>query len=126
MGMEVSEPRPILIVDDDLSFREALESLVQSFGYKTHSFAGAALVLTSGLARVAACLIVDVQMPDMDGLALQSRLTDAGAARPIIFMTARPDPRVRTRALEAGALEVLTKPCDRDVLFSLIQAACAL
>ncbi|WP_304170621.1 response regulator transcription factor [Phenylobacterium aquaticum] len=126
MEMAASTRRPTVIVDDDPSFREALEGLIQSFGHPTLSFPGGAEALASGQLRDAACLILDVQMPGMTGLELQARLKADGDARPIIFMTAQGDPRVRARALAAGALEVLAKPFDRDVLLGLIEAAAAL
>ena len=113
----------ISIVDDDEAFRVATESLLQSLGYAVHSFASADGFLKSGLADTSACLISDIQMPVMDGLALQAELLARGKKLPIIFITAFLTPRTETRVKKAGALCVLKKPFDIDDLIRCLDAA---
>ncbi len=102
----------IAILDDDVSFREALSGFVRSLGYAARPFNSAQDFLQS--AATARCLILDVTMPDMDGLELQSRLRAMGRAVPVIFVTASQEQCNRTRALEAGAVAFMGKPFNRD------------
>jgi FixJ family two-component response regulator len=101
-------------VDDDESFRVATQSLLLSLGYAVQSFESADQFLKSGLADTSACLISDIQMPVMDGLALQAELRARGNRLPIIFITAFFTPATEARAKKAGAVCVLTKPFDSD------------
>src|SRR6185436_15663795 len=100
----------IAIVDDNQYVREGLEDLVQSLGYITASFVSADQYLASGRVDDTACLITDLQMPDMTGADLQDRLIAHGLDIPIIFVTASGDEAARKRALSAGALAFLCKP----------------
>jgi FixJ family two-component response regulator len=116
--------RPIIgIVDDDISFREALAGLVASFGFDAVAFASARELLQSDRLPEFRCLIADVQMPGMDGLDLQEHIARSGPNIPIIFVSAHRDPQSRTRALEAGAVAFLDKPCDSEELLRHIHAA---
>jgi FixJ family two-component response regulator len=123
--MDYGDPAPplICVVDDDVSFREALAGLLQSFGFSTASFESATDFLSSEHLRLTACLILDVLMPRMSGLELQAELAARGQIPPIIFITSRVDARTRARALTAGALGVLGKPFDRDELLSHLRRA---
>jgi FixJ family two-component response regulator len=113
----------ISIVDDDPSVREATKGLVRSLGYGAAAFASAEDFLQSDQVNDTACLITDVQMPGLSGVELQSRLIAQGNCTPIIFITAFPEQRIRTRALEAGAVGFLSKPFDEDRLIEFIHAA---
>ena len=113
----------ISIVDDDPSVREATKGLVRSLGYGAAAFASAEDFLQSDQVNDTACLITDVQMPGLSGVELQSRLIAQGNCTPIIFITAFPEQRIRTRALEAGAVGFLSKPFDEDRLIEYIHAA---
>ena len=113
----------ISIVDDDPSVREATKGLVRSLGYGAAAFASAEDFLQSDQVNDTACLITDVQMPGLSGVELQSRLIAQGNCTPIIFITAFPEQRIRTRALEAGAVGFLSKPFDEDRLIEHIHAA---
>ena len=113
----------ISIVDDDPSVREATKGLVRSLGYGAAAFASAEDFLQSDQVNDTACLITDVQMPGLSGVELQSRLIAQGNCTPIIFITAFPEQRIRTRALEAGAVGFLSKPFDEDCLIEYIHAA---
>jgi FixJ family two-component response regulator len=128
LGTEGMEPgqtdRPLItVVDDDVSFREALAGWLESFGFNAMAFESAAGLLQSDCLLEAACLIVDVEMPGMSGLELQAELNARGNATPLLFITSRTDVLTRDRAIKAGARGLLTKPFDRDQLLSLVRAA---
>jgi FixJ family two-component response regulator len=108
----ITDTPVISIVDDDDTVRAATESLVRSLGFETRTFASAEAFLQSTSPRETRCLILDVQMPNMTGIELQTRLSELGFEIPIIFITAYPDEVVRQRAMEAGAVAFLLKPFD--------------
>jgi FixJ family two-component response regulator len=112
----------IAIVDDDQSFREALESLLKLIGFRTATFASAGNFLDSSQFPSVSCVILDVSMPQMDGLELQRHLV-ATHPIPIIFVTAHGDERVREQALRAGAICFLAKPFSDEVLIDALQKA---
>ena len=111
----------IAIVDDDKSCRMALGSLVRSLGYRPCLFSSAEAFLASTDIDDTDCLISDVQMPGMDGLELQRKLTEAQRHIPIIFITAYPKETVRTRAVTAGAVCFLAKPYNAQVIIDAIE-----
>jgi FixJ family two-component response regulator len=113
----------IAIVDDDDALRNSLDNLLRSTGFRAHGFASAEAFLRSDQARETACLIVDVRMPGMNGLELQRQIVAANWQIPIIFMTAHADDEARARALEAGAVAFLYKPCREDDLLHAIDVA---
>jgi FixJ family two-component response regulator len=113
----------ISIVDDDESVREATTGLVRSFGYVAATFASAEEFLHSDRVRDTSCLISDVQMSGLSGVELQDRLNAAGHRVPIIFITAFPEERIRSRVLKAGAYGFLTKPFSDDSLFECLDIA---
>jgi FixJ family two-component response regulator len=102
----------VSIVDDDLTVRTAIESLVKSLGFETNIFASAESFLQSSSLRLTRCLILDVQMPNMGGIELQDRLSELGIEIPTIFITAYPNEAVRERALQTGAVAFLLKPFE--------------
>ena len=113
----------ISIVDDDVSVREALKSLLESAGFKAEVFASADDFLNSSPLQDTGCLILDVWMPGMGGLELQSALSAAGNPVPIIFITAHDDKDMRSRALKAGAIDFLHKPFSEEALLNGIHSA---
>jgi FixJ family two-component response regulator len=113
----------ISIVDDDESVREVTTGLVRSFGYVAAPFASAEEFLQSDCVRDTSCLISDVQMSGLSGVELQDRLNAAGHRVPIIFITAFPEERIRSRVLKAGACGFLTKPFSDDSLFECLDIA---
>lgn len=113
----------IAIVDDDAEVRGSLLSLMRSAGFDARGFDGAVAFLDSPARDQAACLVTDLHMPVMDGLALQAALRDAGNDLPIIIMTAFADPALSQRALEAGAAAFLCKPLDPEDLLTRVEAA---
>jgi FixJ family two-component response regulator len=119
----VSHQHCIAIVDDDESVREAATNLFRSMGFSAVAFASAEEFLSSDQAGEASCLVLDVQMPGMNGPALQQHLATAGRHIPIVFVTAYPDDRVRDSALRSGAVCFLTKPFREEDLLDGLRSA---
>jgi FixJ family two-component response regulator len=120
----MSEQTPIVyVIDDDASVREALDSLIRSVGFGVQTFATGAEFLKSTLPNTPGCLVLDVRLPGLSGLDLQSELVQANVYLPIIFITGHGDIPMSVRAMKAGAVEFLTKPFrDQDLLDSIQQA----
>jgi FixJ family two-component response regulator len=117
----------ISLIDDDDGVREATASLLRSLGYDVRSFdSGRAFLDWNGLDQSVCCAIVDVMMPEIDGLELSRRLVEAGHRFPVIFLTALTDPAAQARMREAGAHGVLAKPCSERHLVDCIESAIAL
>lgn len=115
----------VYLVDDDLSIREALTGLLEALDLTVVSFESAESFLRHERADEAACLLLDLQLPEMNGLELQKRLT-ASPNLPVIFITGHGDIPSSVRAMKAGAHEFLTKPVDREALTAAIRSALAL
>jgi FixJ family two-component response regulator len=113
----------ISIVDDDESVREATQCLVRSLGYVTATFASADEFLDSERLHDSSCLITDVQMPGINGLELHRCLIERGCRIPVIFITAFPEEKTRSRALAAGACGFLKKPFDDQSLIDCLERA---
>jgi FixJ family two-component response regulator len=113
----------IFIVDDDPSIRESVGRLVSSLGYAVQTYAGAELFLESLRSDALGCIILDVLLPDLNGLEVQRRLRDLGLQLPIIFLTGRGDIPMSVRAMKEGAAEFLTKPFRPEQLVEAIRAA---
>jgi len=122
-GVEMSEAPLISIVDDDPQARDGIRELVESLGYKGVAFVSAAHFLESGLIAETRCLITDLQMPGMNGLELQEALRSQGYRTPVILITAYPNEKHRTRALDNGAVSFLSKPFNEDALIQCLTAA---
>ena len=110
----------VFIVDDDVSVRESLELLIQSAGWRPELFASARDFLTHAPPAVPSCLVLDVSLPDLNGLDLQKRVAVERAHTPIIFITGHGDVPTSVQAMKAGAVEFLTKPFSPDVLLTAI------
>jgi FixJ family two-component response regulator len=113
----------ISVIDDDESVRRTTTRLIESFGFRAAAFESAENFLGSGHLNGTSCLIVDVQMPGMNGLQLQSQLAAAGCSIPIIFITAHDDKESRRRAMQAGAIAFLGKPFSDERLLQAIRLA---
>jgi len=113
----------VFIVDDDDRMRAATQRLLKSVGLHAESFATPQDFLRHKLPDVASCLILDVRLPGMSGLELQSKLNDAGAQIPIIFITSHGDIPMTVKAMKSGAVEFLTKPFRDQDLIDAIQKA---
>ena len=113
----------ISVIDDDESIRRTTTLLIESFGFRAAAFASAASFLKSDELHDTSCLILDVRMPDMNGLELQSELAAAGYGIPIIFVTAYDDKESRGRAMQAGAVAFLGKPFSDEQLLQTVRSA---
>jgi FixJ family two-component response regulator len=113
----------VLIVDDDGGVRRAIQELVESVGLHAESFANGQEFLRRNQNSGPSCLVLDVRLPEMSGLDLQSMLNDSEVEIPIIFITAHGDVPMSVRALKSGAVEFLTKPFrDQDLLDAIQEA----
>jgi RNA polymerase sigma factor (sigma-70 family) len=117
-----SEP-VVFIVDDDASVRKGLERLVRSVGLRGRTFASAPEFLQSAASDGPSCLVLDVRMPGVSGLALQETLAASGHRIPIIFITGHGDITMSVRAMKAGAVDFLPKPFNDQDLLEAIQEA---
>jgi len=115
----------VFVIDEDARVRESLETLLMHAGRRVTMFATAEAFLSSERPFGPSCLVLDVDLPDLDGIDLQSRLIAGGyAARiPIIFISSRSDIRTTVRAMKAGAVEFLTKPFDQENLLEAVKEA---
>jgi FixJ family two-component response regulator len=113
----------VFVVDDDISVRESLESLILCEGWQPETFASAQEFLDRPRALVPSCLVLDVSLPGLNGLDLQKRVAGERNDMPIIFITGYGDVPMTVQAMKAGAVEFLTKPFSDDVLTSAIRAA---
>ena len=113
----------ICVVDDDFLVRESTTRLLRSCGFEVKALAAPAELLNSDSLTKTGCLILDMRMPHMTGLALQRQLRSMSLDLPIIFITAYEDPDARTQALEAGAIAFLYKPFNDQDLLNAINVA---
>jgi DNA-binding NtrC family response regulator len=115
----------VYVVDDDVSVREAVGSLIRSAGLSVRTFASAQEMLASLRQELPSCLVLDIQLPDINGFELQQELAKKDIQIPIIFLTGHGDIPMSVRAIKAGALEFLTKPFDDEYLLEAIRSAIA-
>jgi FixJ family two-component response regulator len=113
----------VFIVDDDVSVRSALESLIESAGWVPETFASAQDFLRRPRVAAPSCLVLDVSLPDINGLELQRRVATDRTDMPIIFISGYGDVPMTVRAMKAGAVEFLMKPFKDDVLLDAIRGA---
>jgi len=111
----------VFVVDDDISVRESLEALIRCEGWKPETFASAQEFLTRPRVVTPSCLILDVDLPDLNGLDLQKCIASDRKDMPIIFITGHGDVPMTVRAMKAGAVEFLTKPFNDEALLSAIR-----
>ena len=122
-GAGASRPAPIVfVVDDDVSVREALDSLIRLDNWQVETFGSAHDFLCRPRVVAPSCLVLDVDLPDLNGLDVQKRIADR-TDMPIIFITGYGDIPITVQAMKAGAVEFLTKPIDNDALLSAIRQA---
>jgi FixJ family two-component response regulator len=113
----------VFVVDDDVSVRESLELLIRCEGWQPEIFASAQEFLSRSPVLVPNCLVLDVSLPDLNGLDLQKRIANDRVDMPIIFITGHGDIPMSVQAMKAGAIEFLTKPLGDDALLSAIRNA---
>jgi FixJ family two-component response regulator len=120
----MSQERAVaFVIDDDPSMRRSLDTLLRSVGLDVHTFPSAQEFMQAARPDAPGCLVLDVRLPGMSGLAFQQELVNAGVALPVIFLTGHGDVPMTVRAMKAGAAEFLTKPFDDQVLLDAIHAA---
>ncbi len=120
----MSNVKPVVfVVDDDISVRESLESLIRHAGWEPETFASAQEFLGHPRALVPNCLVLDVSLPGLNGLDLQKRVAAKRSDMPIIFITGYGDVPMTVQAMKAGAVEFLTKPFADEVLLSAVRHA---
>jgi FixJ family two-component response regulator len=113
----------VFVVDDDAAIRVGLERLLQSAGYGARTYDSADAFLAAAPADTAACLVLDVSLPGLDGLELQEAIAARGWMLPIVFLTGRGDVPASVKAMKGGAVDFLTKPVDQAVLLDAIGRA---
>jgi len=120
----MTDTRPlVIVVDDDISTREGLAALLDAAGWAVRCFDSAAGFLAWDVPPGPSCLLLDVGLPDLDGLELQARIGNDRPEMPIIFITGYGDIPMTVRAMKAGAVEFLTKPLGEDILLEAIDRA---
>jgi two-component system, LuxR family, response regulator FixJ len=115
--------RWVYIVDDEAAVRDSLRTLLEAETYAVRCFGSAAEFLAGAAALAAGCLIVDVRMPEMDGLELLQRLVETGLDFPMIVMTGHADVPLAVRAMKAGAVDFIEKPFAACAIFDSLEAA---
>jgi FixJ family two-component response regulator len=113
----------VFVVDDDISVRESLELLIKFAGWQPETFASAEDFLARPRTLTPSCLVLDVSLPDLNGLELQKLIAGDRSDMPIIFITGHGDVPMTVQAMKAGAIEFLMKPFDDEVLLSAIRNA---
>jgi FixJ family two-component response regulator len=113
----------VFVVDDDISIRESLELLIADAGWRPEIFASAQEFLARPRPPCPNCLVLDVGLPDLNGLELQKRIAGDRTDMPIIFITGRGDIPMSVQAMKGGAVEFLTKPFTAEVLLTAMQSA---
>ena len=113
----------IIVVDDDLSILRALSRLVSGAGFEVRTFDRPSALLNSDLPKAGACLIVDIDLPEMNGVDLCATLAASGCRLPVILITAHTDEETRRLACDANPIALLIKPFGRELLVNSIQSA---
>ena len=113
----------VAVVDDDASFRGALQRLLKSAGFQVRAFASAEDFLKSGRQHETGCLIADIRMPGMSGIDLQAKLNADHFPIPTIFISAHGDEKMRLQAMRGGAVKFLAKPFDDAILLESVRTA---
>ena len=118
-----SQRAAIHFVDDDEMFRSALAEVLELAGYEVHQYESAGAFLLSGPPHGPGCILLDLRMPGPNGLELQEALARDDDGMPVVFLTGYGDVPTTARAMKRGALDVLTKPVDRETLLAAVNAA---
>ena len=123
MPIQTSDRAIVHIIDDDASMRGAMESLFDSVGLGTLSYAAARDFLSTSITDKPGCIVLDIRLPDMNGLEFQTQLTAMGVRLPVIIMSGYGDISMSVRAMKRGAVDFLSKPFhDQDMLDAVMTA----
>jgi FixJ family two-component response regulator len=123
MPLPANEKAIVHVVDDDISLREALQGLFETVGLEALTYPSAGDYLSAKLADRPGCIVVDVHLPDMNGLDFQARLVQLGIPLPVVVMTGYGDSPMSVRAMERGAVDFLPKPFDDQDMLDAVMAA---
>jgi two-component system response regulator FixJ len=121
----MAEEAAIHVIDDDEAVRHSLAFLFECAGLPVRTYDSALTFLTVATSLRAGCVVTDVRMPDMDGLALQRRLLELGVRLPVVVITGHGDVPIAVEALKAGAADFIEKPFDDEALLAAVRAALA-
>ena len=113
----------VAVIDDEESYRAAVQRLLKSAGFSVDAFDSAEAFLNSGQQYQTGCLIADIRMPGLSGLDLQAKLNSEHCPIPTIFITAHGDEKMRLQAMRGGAVKFLTKPFDGETLLEAVRVA---
>jgi two-component system, LuxR family, response regulator FixJ len=125
-AIDATSPATVLVVDDDPSVLRSLRRLISASGFEVKTFGGASELLASETPTSKACMVVDIDMPEMNGIEMCEVLKSAGRGLPVILITGRTDARTRSLATQSDAVAVLFKPFDEQPLLDAIARALAL
>jgi two-component system response regulator FixJ len=117
------DPRTIHVVDDDEAIRQSVGFMLRKAGYAVETYPSGTIFLKAVTRKTHGCVLLDVRMPDIDGLEVQASLSQRGIAIPIVMLTGHGDVTLAVRAIKAGAIEFLEKPFERLALIEAIEAA---
>ncbi|WP_336952725.1 response regulator FixJ [Sphingobium aromaticivastans] len=119
----MSEPFPIYVVDDDEAIRRSLSFMLKTSGFAVKLFEGGLPFLKEAAELEPGCVLLDVRMPDMDGLAVQRELRERGVMLPVVIMTGHGDIDMAVTAMKAGASDFIEKPFEKAALLGCVDAA---
>ena len=123
MLLQTDQKAVVHVVDDDPSMREALQDLFHSIGIETRTYATARDFTATAVSDAPGCLVVDIRLPDMNGLDFQAQLTQTGVRLPVVMMTGYGDIPMSVRAMKRGAVDFLPKPFkDQDMIDAVLAA----
>jgi FixJ family two-component response regulator len=123
MSLPSDQNATVHVVDDDPSMREALQDLFHSIGIETRTYATARDFSATAVSDAPGCLVIDIRLPDMNGLDFQAQLTQTGVRLPVVMMTGYGDIPMSVRAMKRGAVDFLPKPFkDQDMLDAVLAA----
>ena len=119
----MSETRLIHLVDDDEAVRHSASFMLRHAGFSVKTYADGVIFLESAQQAALGCILLDVQMPHMDGLEVQQRLNELGISLPVIVLTGHGDVEVAVKAMKAGAVDFVEKPYEKQTLVSALTRA---
>lgn len=119
----MTDPRWVHVVDDEEFVRRSLGFLLKASGYNVQPWPSGAAFLNGARRAEAGCVLLDMQMPAMDGLEVQAEMKARGIAMPVIMLTGPGDIAIAVQAMKAGAIECIEKPCDRDLILNAVTNA---
>jgi FixJ family two-component response regulator len=123
MPVETNNGVVVHIVDDDAALRSALASLFATVGLTTRTYGTALEFLSAGFTNTPGCIIIDIRLPDMNGLAFHAKLTESGVCLPVVMMTGYGDIPMTVRAMKGGAVDFLPKPFGDQAMIDAVLAA---